>query len=201
MQINISIDPRRFADVTRECLERGNQAGVSRVGLKIEGNAKRNAPVDSGSLVSSITSQIVGVGLGAHSEIGPNVRSPDGAPYDYFQEVGTGLYAEEFGGGAKKGQMVVTEGGMAYKGRHPIRPRWAKVLAWKGKVKGTWQRETSYTISSSGSVTSFSRSTQFHGDQIVARWVRGTKPTHYMSRAVDDTDVEKEYTAGFNSAH
>lgn len=98
--------------------------GIARIAYTAEKEAVRNAPVLMGSLRSSIG--VLRVFEGAYL-VFVNARSSGtggGAPYDAFQELGTGLHAETF-----DGQAVGT--------RHRIYPRKAKLLVfeWKGR---TW---------------------------------------------------------------
>jgi hypothetical protein len=74
---------------------RGVKAGLLRAGLRVEKESRDRAPVDTTSLQDSITSQwnrdrrFLGDG---YVRVGPNVKSEDGAPYDLFQELGTGIH-------------------------------------------------------------------------------------------------------------
>lgn len=107
--------------------------------------------------------------------VGPNVKSKDGAPYDIYQEFGTGVY--------KEGSWL--SGGTKFIGGNVIRPRTKKALAFRGKPGG-WGRAGG-------------ASTKYHGNMIVARWVRGVKPKKYMQKGIDKTDVQAEVIRGFNS--
>ena len=156
-------------------LERGAEGGLLRAGSVIEKNAQDEAPIDTGSLRSSIKCTVRGKGTKMVVTIGPNVKSKDGAPYDVYQEFGTGVFKEGswLGGGSK------------FIGGNIIRPRKAKALAWRGKPGG-WGR--------AGGAT-----TKSHGGMVFAKWTRGTKPKKYMQKGIEQTDVPAEFCRGFNA--
>jgi len=169
----IQIDPRHFEGVIGAALDRGAEAGLERVGLVIARDARDGAPVDTTSLRSSIMSNVTPRGLKTTVEVGPNVQSKEGAPYDIFQEFGTGIYGESPRSGWRKvssvdGQTV----GLKFKGRNVIRPRKKKFL--------------SFTPKGGGGV-------------IHRAWVRGVKPTRYMRNAVNRVNFEAEFIRGFDS--
>jgi hypothetical protein len=92
MAQTVRIDPREFTREVGAALARGTESGLKRTGLRVEKEARNEAPVDTGSLKSSISSQPKGKGLDMTVTIGPNVVSPEGAPYDAYQEFGTGIH-------------------------------------------------------------------------------------------------------------
>ncbi len=63
-----------------------------RAAMAIENRAKRNAPVDTGRLRSSLTHQVDGAEVPKFAKVGTNVK------YAPFMEFGTGLFAEGEGG-------------------------------------------------------------------------------------------------------
>jgi hypothetical protein len=81
---------------------------MHRQGEKVRNAARRNAPVDTGRLRGSITSEMRRDGNRVTVRIGSNL------PYAVYTEEGTGIYA----------------------GRGMIRPRRAKFLAWQGRGAG-----------------------------------------------------------------
>ena len=120
VRINIRLaDLDRLANRLPERIDRG----IARIAYACEAGAVRTAPVGHGSLRSSIAVRKQGP---SSYIVGPNARSNrDGAPYDVFQEFGTGMLAEDFDG-------------KALGTRHRIYPRTAKMLVftWKGR---TWR--------------------------------------------------------------
>lgn len=124
----------------------------------------------------------MGKGLRTTVTVGPNVRSKDGAPYDVFQEFGTGLYGESPRSGWKN--VTSTEGvveGLRYKGRDVIRPRSMKI-----GVSGQSYSHLSFKPKGGG-------------DWVHRAWVRGVKPVRYMREGLAAVDIEKEFVAGFNA--
>jgi hypothetical protein len=93
-QQTIRINPRQFTREVGSAIARGSEAGLKRTGLRVEKESRNEAPVDTGSLKSSISSQPKGKGLDMVVTVGPNVKSPEGAPYDVYQEFGTGIHGE-----------------------------------------------------------------------------------------------------------
>lgn len=171
----VSIDTKQLAGKIGDALALGARAGLLRCGLKIEKEARSRAPVDTRSLQSSIASQHTGLGLDTRVTVGPNVRSKDGAPYDVFQEFGTGIYGESPRSGWKK--VTSVEGrveGHRYKGRDVIRPRKAKHLSFKPKG-----------------------STEY----VHRKFVRGVKPVRYMRDGLAAVNIEKEFVTGFNAVN
>lgn len=127
--------------------------------------------------------------MGTTVTVGPNARGHMGAPYDIFQEMGTGIYAEDFDGNAVAG-------------RHRIKPRRGSALRFPTKGEG-WKRVTKigWSRSKGGKLKTHisSSSSQYHGDMAVVKSVAGVKPKHYMRDAVKETDFEAEFVKGFDS--
>lgn len=97
--------------------------------------ARGYAPIDKGALRASLGSGIIWAESSMNpmfSSVGTNLK------YGVYQEFGTGIYV----------------------GNPPIRPKRAKMLAWKSKG-GKW---------------------------IFAHQVRGTKPKKYLQKGRDDTE-------------
>ena len=201
----IIIDEQWFEHATMDALSRGVEAGLLRAGLAIEREAKKLAPVDTGSLRSSIHLNQRGRGILTVITVGPNVKSAGGAPYDVFQELGTGLEATVWGGDPAGG-------------RHYIVPRRGRFLAFRSRGEG-WGRvtshswtvgEESHTISYGGSkvrskwgvtrVRETSMTTKFHGDMAFARRVRGVKARRYMQQAIEKAQIAGNFIIGWNSA-
>ncbi len=146
--------------------------------MAIETNARKEAPVDTGSLKSSITSQHRGRGLKTVVKVGPNVKSPEGAPYDVYQEFGTGIYQETWDGAKRPGLF--------------IRPRRKRALAFNPRGQaGEYRRLTDLR-------TKTTKTTKFHGEGVVVKFVRGTPAVHYMKKGFDGTDIDGEFAIGFN---
>lgn len=168
----MSIDPRVFGRVVGRALERGVEGGLKRAGLKVEKEARDRAPVDTGSLQSSITSQPRGHGMDMEVTVGPNVKSTEGAPYDVYQEFGTGIHRTN-----AQGKFI---------GGSVIRPRKSRVLAFKAKPGG-WGRV--------GGV----KTTKSHGGMVFTRSVKGVPPKRYMQKGFEATRIDKEFIRGFNA--
>jgi len=180
----IKLNPMQFAREVGRAIERGIEGGLKRAGLAVEKEAKRRAPVDTGSLRSSISSQPKGRGKHMVVWIGPNVKSADGAPYDVYQEQGTGLFAEDW-----EGRPVGS--------RSVIKPRQSKVLSFKPQMHGPLPKGSSRwkTTGKKGS----RRRTKFHGDQVAVRSVRGTVAVHYMRKGWEAVNFETEFVRGFDA--
>jgi len=92
LKVNVNLKNLiRMADNLPVRIERG----IGRIAYAAEKGAVAEAPKDKGSLASSIEV------LHPFREmyiVRPNVRAEDGAPYDVFQELGTGLFAETWDG-------------------------------------------------------------------------------------------------------
>jgi HK97 gp10 family phage protein len=115
MVLRININSIRLAGQLTKAMGRGAEKGLLRAGLRIEKEARNEAPVDTGSLKSSISTQKKGRGLDTVVTVGPNVKSPEGAPYDVYQEFGTGIYGDR---------------------RQRIKPRRAKFLRFRSRETG-----------------------------------------------------------------
>lgn len=175
MRQTFYIDPRHFEHETLSAIARGVQGGLNRAGARIASDARQLAPVDTTSLRSSIMSQEDRgrTGLDTVVTVGPNVKSKDGAPYDVFQEFGTGLYSESPRSGWSKVESVDGDVvGMKFKGRGVIRPRKKKYLSFKPKGSGTL---------------------------IHCKFVRGVRPTRYMRTALSQLNFEAEFVKGFGA--
>lgn len=115
MVLSVKVNPKQIEGAINKAMARGIKGGLLRAGLRVEKEARNRAPVDTGSLRSSITSQwkpdrrFLGDGF---VQIGPNVKSPEGAPYDVYQEFGTGIHGPR---------------------RQRIKPRRAKLLKFRTK--------------------------------------------------------------------
>ena len=193
----LHIDPKVFEGVVGEALDRGIRGGLSRAGLRIEKSARLGAPEDSGSLGSSITSQPGGSERSRNVTVGPNAQSTDGAPYDIFQEFGTGVYAEGIHQGWGNVEIEGDVVGSKYSGRDVVRPRKAKALAFNtrgkpGKGESAFRRLSNIR-------TKTTKTTKFWGEGIVVRWVRGVRPTRYMRNAINGLDFEGEFVKGFDA--
>lgn len=77
----------RLLEATGRRLEDAVRGAVAETALNIETGAKRNAPVDTGRLRSSIGTEIVGDGLAA--DVGSNVE------YASYVETGTSVMAAQ----------------------------------------------------------------------------------------------------------
>jgi len=177
-QQTLTIDPRQFAKELSGAFGRGAEGGIKRAGLVVEKKAQNNAPVDTGSLRSSIASQTKGRGMKIVATVGPNAQS-GGAPYDIYQELGTGLFAEDWYGNPTGS-------------RHRIRPRKAKALSFTPKGGGGYRR-----VSDVRSRTT--KTTKFHGAGVTVKSVAGSPATHYMKKGFDETNVPEEFVRGFNA--
>lgn len=115
---SIRINPELFSREVLRASGRGCKAGLERAGLRGVKEAKDRAPTDTTSLQSSIKHvwhpdrRFLG---GGYVTFGPNVKSVEGAPYDVYQEFGTGIYGPR---------------------KRPIKPRKAKHLTFKTKGGG-----------------------------------------------------------------
>jgi hypothetical protein len=178
MTLQIKINPALFERSLGAAMGRGVEGGLKRVGLRIERESRRRAPVDTGSLKSSISSQARGRGMDMTVSVGPNVKSPEGAPYDVYQEFGTGMFAE-----TEKGTPAA---------RHRIKPRRKRALAFVSANRGEWRQVTSLR-------TRTTSKTQYHGNSIVVKSVEGTKPVHYMRDGLKATPIDDEFAKGFNA--
>lgn len=176
-QQSLRIDPRQWTNAVGAALGRGAEGGIKRAGLVVEKKAQNNAPVDTGSLRSSIASQTRGRGVKIVATVGPNVQS-QGAPYDIYQEFGTGLHAETWDGSPTGS-------------RHRIYPRTKKALSFNPKGKG-FRRVSDVR-------TRVTKTTKFHGAGVTVKSVAGAPATHYMKKGFDETNVPEEFVRGFNA--
>lgn len=90
----VDVDTRELEARVRELLRQFPEAGeecMQRACLHVEGKAKQNAPVDTGTLRSSITHKVVRSGDDTEGIIYTNEE------YAPYVEFGTGIYAEEGG--------------------------------------------------------------------------------------------------------
>lgn len=87
-----------------EELERVLTARLEEIGIRAEDYAQRLTPVGTpkstgiagyrgGTLRKSITHKVVGTPDGIGVYVGTNVKSPEGAPYGVYVELGTGVHA------------------------------------------------------------------------------------------------------------
>jgi len=192
VKVGLKVDPRLLEKAVGEAAERGIEGGLKRCGLLIVKEAQRRAPVDTGSLRSSITSQPKGKGWDMTVVVGPNVKGPEGAPYDIYQEFGTGLFAETrslFGGGAPRA-------------RHLIKPRRSKVLKFRPQTHGPmqagqsrWGKVISYNKQGKGTL----KTTKFTGGFVFVRAVAGTPAIHYMRDGINAVNLSVEFARGFDS--
>jgi hypothetical protein len=113
VKITVTIDDRQLRDL-EGMMPKKIDRGISTIAHAHEAKAVERAPRESGSLASSIH---VRKNAPADYSSATNATSEDGAPYDVFQEFGTGMKSEDWGG-----RPLST--------RHLIFPREKKALSW-----------------------------------------------------------------------
>lgn len=112
-------------------LERVLTARLEEIGIRAEDYAQRLTPVGTpestgvegyrgGTLRKSITHKVVGDRHKIGVYIGTNVKSPEGAPYALYVELGTGIYASD-GNGRKNPWIWIDKNGKAHF-THGMRP-------------------------------------------------------------------------------
>ena len=105
------LNPRKLTRAIKRAGGRGATKGLRRGAQAVVAVSKGVAPVDSGSLKSSIhANPIEGRGWTASVWIGPNVKSEKGSPYDIFQEYGTYRSARDWDGNPFPGRNTSREG-------------------------------------------------------------------------------------------
>lgn len=115
-----------------EELERVLTARLEEIGIRAEDYAQRLTPVGTpestgvegyrgGTLRKSITHKVVGDRHKIGVYIGTNVKSPEGAPYALYVELGTGIYASD-GNGRKNPWIWIDKNGKAHF-THGMRPQ------------------------------------------------------------------------------
>ena len=105
-------------------LERVLTARLEEIGIRAEDYAQRLTPVGTpestgvegyrgGTLRKSITHKVVGDRHKIGVYIGTNVKSPEGAPYAVYVELGTGIYASD-GSGRKNPWVWIDKNGKGH---------------------------------------------------------------------------------------
>ena len=125
MSFDIVLDDNS-AEILAE-FERNLEVAGEAVGLRMEGHVQANAPVGTptstgvrnyhgSNMKKSITHKVIGSDV----YVGTNMKSPDGAPYPIYVELGTGVFAE--GGKGRQSPWVWRDKNGDYHYTHGIHP-------------------------------------------------------------------------------
>ena len=88
MKFTFEVKADRSEEVMAAVMSQLNEA-MDAVGKDASSVAANKAPVDTGALRNSITNAVTSTPTSVSAHIGTNLKSPEGAPYPLYQEVGT----------------------------------------------------------------------------------------------------------------
>lgn len=176
VNVSVRIDIRQLERLANDIPKRVDR-GIAHIAYAVEKGAVKAAPVDTGSLRSSIH-----VNKLAQStyEVKPNVAGEDGAPYDAFQEYGTGMRAEDWNGNAVSSRhVIVARGGLGSPAATKSGQGWSL-----GRARGVKPMIF-----------------EWHGAKVVAWSVQGVHARHYMGRGLAEAmfQIPRLFAEGFVS--